>query len=68
MAEFLAAFPLPVGAEDALDVIGAELVLIANFFKVLAGIYKEDVIGVLPRILQHQIAGGDAGAIEDIGR
>lgn len=68
MAEFLDALPLPVGADDALDVLGAEVVVLSNFLKPLAGVDEEDVVGVLPLLLQHQNAGGDAGAVEDIGR
>ena len=41
---------LPVGADDALDVLGAELVLVADFFKVLAGIDEEDIVWGSPAV------------------
>ena len=67
-AELGDALPFPVGADDALDVLGAELVLIAHLFKALTGVDEDDVVGILSLLFQHQNAGGDAGAVEDVGR
>jgi len=68
VAEFLDAFPFPVGADNPLDVFGHHGVLLALFGEPLAGVDEEDVVGVFPSLLHHQDTGRDRRAVEDIGR
>ncbi len=66
VAELFLAAALPVGGDDALDVLGAEVVLIPHLFKALAGIDEQDVVRVLAAFFQHEDAGGNAGAVKDV--
>ncbi len=64
------AFILPgEGVHDLVDVLLAEAVLLAVLHEALGGIDHEDALaggGVF--LVEHQDAGGDAGAVKEVGR
>ena len=70
MREYLGDFDLPgEGVHDLVDVLRAQAVLVAVLDEALAGIDHEDALaagGVF--LVQHDDAGGDAGAVEQVGR
>ena len=61
---------LPVeGVHDLVDVLSAQAVLVAVLDEGLAGIDHEDAAPARgARFVQHQDAGGDAGAVEEVRR
>ncbi len=63
-------FDLPgEGVDDLVDVLVAQAVLVAVLDEALGGVDHEDALaggGVL--LVEHDDAGGDAGAVEEVGR
>ena len=52
-----------------MDVLGAQAVLVAVFDVALAGVNHEDAFAPRrTRLVQHDDAGGDAGAVEQVRR
>ena len=52
-----------------MDVLGAQAVLVAVLDEALGGVDHEDALaGVGVFLVQHEDAGGDAGAVEEVGR
>ena len=68
MTIFLNLFALTVGADDLVDMLLTQLVLGLDLFELLAGIDEEDVVILLAAFLHYQNTGGDAGAVENVGR
>ena len=57
------------GIHDLVDVLGAQAVLVAVLDEALGGVDHEDALaggGVF--LVEHDDAGGDAGAVEQVGR
>ena len=55
------------GIDDALDVTGAQVVVLALLDEALGGIDEQHVIAVT-FLLEHHDDGRDTGAVEDVGR
>ena len=68
MAVFLNLFAFPIGADNLVDMLLTEFVLRFDLLELLAGVYEQDVVILLAAFFHHQDTGGDAGAIEDVGR
>ena len=70
MREYCGDFELAgEGVHDLVDVLGAQAVLVAVLDEALGGVDHEDALagrGVF--LVQHDDAGGDAGAVEQVGR
>src|SRR5690606_15234681 len=60
-------FTIKVGIYNSVYINRAQHILRLLFLKTLAGIYKQYIIGVLFTLLQHQYAGGYAGAVKQVG-
>ena len=68
IAEFINRLTLLVGIDNPLNVLFTHLILIPHFLEVIRGIDEQNVIGVLAGFLQHQDAGRNTCAEEDVGR
>lgn len=68
MAELFYLLALTIGINNLLDMLRTKLVLGLYLFKFLTGINKENIVILLTTLLEHQDTGGNACAIEDIGR
>ena len=68
MAVLVLGRALAVGVDDLVDVLRAQAVLGLDLLEVLAGVDEEDVVGVLPALLEHEDARRDGRAVEDVGR
>jgi hypothetical protein len=57
------------GVDDFVDVLCTQAVLVAVLDEALAGVHHEDAFAARSAFLvQHDDAGGDAGAVEQVGR
>ncbi len=70
MREYFGSVKLPVeGIDDLVDVLRTQTVLVAVLDEALGGINHEDALaGVGVFLVEHDDAGRDAGAIEEVGR